>query len=179
MFMSLIQKRRSIRKFQPKALEPEKIEALVEAALRAPTSRGLQPWQFVVVDDPQLLAKLAQTKEHGSSFLKGAALAFVICADPTQSDVWVEDTAIAATFIQLAAEHLELASCWSQIRLRPHNASQTAQAYLCETLQIPKHLEIDALIAIGYPAEGKAGHSADSLPYDKVHRNLYGKPFRS
>ena len=49
--MSLIQKRRSIRKFLAKPVEDEKIDLLIEAALRSPSSRGFNPWEFVVVTE--------------------------------------------------------------------------------------------------------------------------------
>ncbi len=84
MFMSLIQKRRSIRKFLEKPVEEEKIDFLIEAALRAPSSRGFNPWEFVIVTERDLLAKLSGAKIHGSGFLKNAPLGIVVCADPDQ-----------------------------------------------------------------------------------------------
>nr|MDJ0809640.1 nitroreductase family protein [Desulfobacterales bacterium] len=62
MFTELIRSRRSIRHFQDKPVEPPKIDALVEAALRAPSSRGLNPWEFILVDDRDQLAALAEAK---------------------------------------------------------------------------------------------------------------------
>jgi len=55
MCMSIIQKRRSMRKFLEKPVEGEKIDMLVEAALRSPSSRGLNPWEFIVVTGQGLL----------------------------------------------------------------------------------------------------------------------------
>ena len=59
MFLSLVKNRRSIRKYQNKPVESEKIDLLVEALLRAPTSMGKNSWEFVVVDDSALLQKLS------------------------------------------------------------------------------------------------------------------------
>ncbi|MCU0593341.1 MAG: nitroreductase family protein [Desulfobacterales bacterium] len=120
MFMSLIRKRRSIRRFLDKPVEKEKLDLLVEAGLRAPSSRGVNPWHFVVVTDREMLNRLSQSKEHGSAFLKHAAAGIVVCADATKSDVWVEDASIATTVIHLAAASLDLGSCWIQIRERMH-----------------------------------------------------------
>jgi len=53
---------------------------------------------------------------QGSAFLSDAPLAIVVTADQNQSDVWIEDTSIASTFIMLAAHYLDLGSCWIQIR---------------------------------------------------------------
>lgn len=175
MFHSLLENRRSIRKFENKPVEAEKIDMLVEAALRSPSSRGFNPWEFVVVTDPELVSKLAKSKAAGSSWMGNAPLAIVVCGDPEKSDVWVEDTSIATTIIHLAAASLGLGSCWIQIRKRAHNDSKSAEAYIQELLNIPSRLNILSMIAIGYPDEEKAGHPKSDLFYDKVSYNEYGK----
>ena len=175
MFMDLIANRRSIRRFTADKIETEKIELLKEAALRPPSSRGVNPWEFLFITDRNLLGKLSGAKPHGSSFLKDAQLGIVVCADPGKSDVWIEDASIAATFIQLAAISLELGSCWIQIRDRMHDETQTAEAFIAEALNIPSNLKIEAMIAIGYPAERKSPHPKEELQNEKVHLNRYGK----
>ncbi len=175
MFMPLIRKRRSIRKFLNKDVEAEKVDQLVEAALRAPSSRGLNPWEFIIVTEKGLLEKLAKAKKHGSSFLNNAPLGVVVCADPEKCDVWIEDASIASTYIQLAAESLGLGSCWVQIRDRLHDKGNTAEEYVSGLLNIPGNLRIESVIAIGYPDEKKSPHSREELQYEKVHLNLYGR----
>jgi nitroreductase len=177
MFLSLVQNRRSIRKYQDKPVESEKIDSLVEAVLRAPTSMGKNSWEFVVVTDPALLQKLSSAKPHGATFLKNAALGIVVCGIPQISDVWIEDASIASIFIHLAAASLELGSCWIQIRERKHNDTQTAEAYIAEILNLPAHIKVESIIAIGYPDERKSVHPRESLPYDKVSLNNYGVPY--
>ncbi|MGD9133280.1 MAG: nitroreductase family protein [Desulfobacterales bacterium] len=179
MFLSLTQSRRSIRKYQDKPVASEKIDLLVEAFLRAPTSRGKNSWEFVVVTDSVLLDKLSSAKPHGAAFLRDAALAIVVCANPQISDVWIEDASIASIFIHLAAASLELGSCWIQIRERKHNDTQTAEAYIAEILNLPAHIKVVSMIAIGYPDEHKSGHPKESLPYDKVSLNNYGVLYSS
>ncbi|MBW2367707.1 MAG: nitroreductase family protein, partial [Deltaproteobacteria bacterium] len=112
MFLSLIQNRRSIRRFEEKPVENEKVEQLLEAGLRSPSGKGSNPWEFIVVDDPSLLEKLSRSKPHGAAFLKGAPLAIVVCGDPEKSDVWVENTSIASIMIHLMATDMGLGSCW-------------------------------------------------------------------
>lgn len=177
MFMDLLRKRRSIRRFTEQPVEPEKIDRLVEAALRAPSSRGINPWEFVVVTDRAVLARLAQAKEHGSAFLKEAAVGIVVCADARKSDVWVEDASIATIIVQLAAESLGLGSCWVQLRERPHSKERTAQDYVAELLGLPPGVMVEAAVAIGYPAERKTAHPLDSLPWAQAHRGLFGRPY--
>jgi nitroreductase len=174
MILPLIQKRRSIRKFLKTPIESEKITALIEAALRAPSSRGLKPWEFIVIDKTEILEKLANSKQYGSAFLKNAVLGIVICADPKRCDVWIEDSSIAATYIQLTAQSLKLGSSWIQIRERMHDLTQTAEEFVREVLEIPERLKVDSLIAIGYPAEDLPAHSHDELQFEKVYYNHYG-----
>ena len=177
MFIPLIRKRRSIRRFQKKEVEPEKIALLVESALRAPSSRGLNPWEFIVVTERVTLDSLSLAKEHGSSFLKNAPLGIVVCANPQQCDVWIEDASIASLFIHIAALSLDLGSCWIQIRERMHNESKTSEDYVRELLHIPENLKLESIVAVGYPDEEKTPHPEEELLYDKVHLNLYGKPY--
>lgn len=175
MFLSLIQKRRSIRRYLDKPVESEKVDRLIEAALRAPSSRGFNPWEFVVVTDSILLEKLSKAKPHGASFLKDASLGIVVCADPEKCDVWIEDASIASIFIHLAAESMGLGSCWIQIRKRMHDQTKTAEQYIRELLNIPQNFNVESMIAIGYPAEKKSPHPKEDLQYDKVYYNVYGK----
>ncbi len=175
MFLSLVQKRRSIRRYLDKPVEPEKVDRLIEAALRSPSSRGFNPWNFVVVTDSVLLEKLSKAKPHGASFLKDASLGIAVCADPEKCDVWIEDASIASIYIHLAAESMELGSCWIQIRKRMHDQTKTAEQYIRELLNIPENFNVESMIAIGYPAEIKSPHSKEDLQYEKVHYNLYGK----
>jgi nitroreductase len=173
MFLNLIQERRSIRKFLNQPVEPEKVEQLIEAALRSPSSRSLNPWEFIIVNDSELLRKMAVAKPHSAGFLRLAPLGIVVCADSQKCDVWIEDTSIATTFIMLTAQSMGLGSCWVQIRLREHNAAQTAEEYLRGLLKIPENLKIEAVIAIGYPAEKPAPHPKEELQYEKVHYNAF------
>ena len=76
-FATLIQNRRSTRKFTEQLLSPEQVELILKAALMAPASKRSNPWQFVVVEDKEMLKKLAGCKKNGSAFLEGCALAVV------------------------------------------------------------------------------------------------------
>ena len=171
--INLLRKRSSIRQFTSQPVEADKIDVLIEAAVRAPSSRGLRPWEFVVITDPELLRRLGKSKEHGSAFLTGVPLAIVIAADASKSDVWTEDCSIAAMVIQIAAEELALGSCWAQIRLRPHNAECSAEQYVKGLIDLPDSHVVECIIGIGYPAEKKTGHASEDLPFGQVHRDKF------
>jgi len=176
-FLELIRKRRSVREFLKKPVEPEKIDLLVEAALRSPSSRGLDPWEFIVVTDRELLRKLSRSKPHGADFLAGAPLGIVVCADDARSDVWVEDASIASLYIWLTAESLGLGACWIQIRLRSRDETQSARDYIAELLKLPENLQVEAIIAVGYPKRKNSPHLKTNLKYDKVSLDFYREPY--
>ena len=175
MFLPLVQKRRSIRKFLKKQIEKEKVDMLIEAALRSPSSMSRNPWEFIVVTEPNTLDKLSRSKPHGATFLKNAPLGIVVCADPVKCDVWIEDCSIASIFIHLAAESVGLGSCWIQIRERQYDDAKSAGDYVSEILKIPDNLKVESIVAVGYPDENKPPHKKEDLPYDKVYFDLYGR----
>ncbi|MBL0714593.1 MAG: nitroreductase family protein [Desulfosarcina sp.] len=178
MFADLIRNRRSMRQFLEQPIEQDKINALVEAALRAPSSRSLNPWEFILVDNRDQLTALAAAKPHGAAFLANAPLGIVVCADPQRCDVWVEDCSIAVIFVQLMAESLGLGSCWIQIRKRSHASGRPARDHIADLLHIPAHLSVEAMIAIGYPARQKTPHPFSALPFEKIHYSDYGRPYK-
>jgi len=168
MFLDLLRKRRSIRQFEDRPVEKGKIDLLVEAMLRSPSSRSLNPWEFVVVTDPKTISDLSTAKPHGASFLKNAPLAIVVCANPAICDVWIEDCSIASLILHLAAEDLGLGSCWIQIRMRDHDAERSSEEYVKDLLGLEENKVVEAVIAIGYGKEEKPGHPESSLLYEKV-----------
>ncbi|NNK93521.1 MAG: NAD(P)H-dependent dehydrogenase/reductase [Desulfobacterales bacterium] len=175
MFIDLLRSRRSIRQFAKKPIEQEKVDILLEAMLRSPSSRNLNPWEFVVISKPETINKLAQAKVHGSGFMKTASLAIAVCADPAKSDVWVEDTSIASLILHLTAADLGLGSCWVQIRLREHSSTFSAEQYVKEVLGLKDSLVVEAIVAIGYAAEEKPGHDHSRLLFDRVSYEKYGQ----
>jgi nitroreductase len=166
--LELLRKRRSLRKFKKDRIPQAAVDALKEAALRAPSSRDFKPCKFYFVQDAELIANLARCKEHGSSFLKNAPLAVVVCGDETVSDVWIEDCSIAAIILHLTAASLGLGGCWIQIRNRQHDAATTSEHYIQGLLGIDRKLRVLAIVAIGVPDEAKAGHPYEGLDQGKI-----------
>jgi nitroreductase len=166
--LDTLRKRRSIRSYEDKDIEPEKIELLKEAALRSPTSRGINPWRFIFVTDGSKLEELSRAKESGSSFLKGARLGVIVCAAGDESDVWIEDCSIASIILQLCGQSLGLGSCWIQIRKRMHSSNLTSEDYVKRALDLPENLKVESMIAFGYPNEIKSPIPKDHLEYDKI-----------
>ena len=174
--IELLRNRRSVRKFTSEAIEPEKVELLKETVLRSPTSRNIKPWEFIFVDDREILRQLSLSKPHGARFLQHAALGLVVCADGEKSDVWTEDCSIASILVQMVAQSIGLGSCWIQIRNRMFDDETTSQEYVRNLLKMPVNIEVESIVALGYPAEKKEPISRDDLDYTKVRINCFGIP---
>ena len=82
--IELLRNRRSIRKYAEQSVEPEKIDILKEALLRSPSSKNSNTWEFVFVDDLEIIQKLKNCKPYGAAPLETAPLAVVVCADNTK-----------------------------------------------------------------------------------------------
>lgn len=173
-FSELIKRRRSMRKFTGEELTQDEVVSLMKAALMAPASKRNNPWQFLLVDDRQLLEQLSHCKEQGAQFIADAALAVVVMADPLASDVWIEDAAIASIYIQLQAEDLGLGSCWVQIRERYTAAGMPSDEYVHGVLDIPLQLQVLSIIAIGHKGMERKPFDETHLQWEKIHLNKYG-----
>ncbi|OAV68449.1 FMN reductase (NADPH) [Bacteroidales bacterium Barb6XT] len=173
-FAALIKQRRSIRQFTEQLLTPEETELILRAALMAPSSKRGNPWRFVVVEDKEMLKRLAECKEHSATFLEGCALAIVVAADATVSDVWVEDASIASIYMQLQAEDLGLGSCWCQVRNRTTEQETDSNEYVRQLLDLPYQLEVLSIIGFGHKAQERKPFDEEKLQWEKVHVGKMG-----
>ena len=168
-FKDLAQMRRSHRKFTEQEIDADDVRLILRAALMSPTSKGQRAWQFVVVDDKQDIEKLADAKDLGSQFLKGAPLAIVVLGDPVQNGCWVEDGSIAAISMQYQAEDLGLGSCWIQMRGRGLSDGTSADTVIRGILDIPENLSVLCVLAIGHKADERKPQNEDKLKWENVH----------
>ena len=173
-FATLIQNRRSTRKFTEQLLSPEQVELILKAALMAPASKRSNPWQFVVVEDKEMLKKLAGCKKNGSAFLEGCALAVVVLANVMESDVWIEDASVASIYMQLQAEDLGLGSCWVQVRERFTATGMPSDEFVHGILDIPLQLQVLSVIAVGHKGMERKPFNEEHLQWEKIHINKFG-----
>ena len=168
-FTSLITNRQSTRKFKDELLSPEQMGSILKAALMAPTSKNASSWQFIVVEDKNMLKQLSGCKKQGAVFLNGCALAIVVLGDASQTDVWIEDASIAAICMQLQAEDLGLGSCWCQVRGRLMEDGYESEQYVRELLDIPRHFGVLAIIGFGHKDQERKPSDKSPLLWEKVH----------
>lgn len=172
-FSSLIKQRRSIRKFTDQLLSPEQVELILKAALMAPTSKSTFSWEFVVIEDKEILKSLAGCKKHGAGFLEESALAIVVLGDGVKSDVWIEDASVASIYMQLQAEDLGLGSCWCQIRNRFAPDETEAEQYVRDLLNIPYQFNVLSVIGFGYKNQERKPFNEEHLLWEKVHLGTF------
>jgi nitroreductase len=148
--LDLMVTRRSVREFTGDDVSDEQVATLLKAAMAAPSAQDLQPWHFVVVRKRKLLDKLAQVHKY-AYMLEHAPLAIVVCGDEQVSERhWVEDTCTATQNLLLAATALGLGGVWISIYPKKKH-----QKYVHQVLDIPEHIGILCIVALGYPAEEK------------------------
>ena len=156
-FLEVIEKRHSVRKYSDRPVEKELLDAIVRVAETAPSSRNSKSSAFMIVEDKDTLEALSQMRDYGSALLKGAPAAIVVMGDESKTDLWVDNCAISATFIQLAVTAMDLASCWVHVNGRPclkaEPDGEKAEDYVRNLLGIKEGLHPYCVVAIGYPVE--------------------------
>ena len=154
-FENLTKQRYSVRKYDSRPVEPEKMKKILEAGRVAPTACNFQPQRILVVED------MEQMKDC-TPCLYGQSAALVVCYDKTISwknrngkDIGDVDGTIVMTQMMYQAEELGVGSLLVGIY---------DEALLRERFHIPSHYEIVCLLMLGYPAE-------DCQPHPKHHAN--------
>lgn len=172
-FKSLVQKRRSHRKFTDQQIDGEDVRLILRAGLMAPTSKSTRAWHFIVVEDKTDIEKIADAKDLGGAFLKGAPLVVVITASAEESDCWIEDCSIAAISMQYQAEDLGLGSCWAQMDKRGLSDGTMASEVIRGVLDIPENQRVLCAIGIGHPADDRKPQNEEKLKWENVHINKF------
>lgn len=172
-FKDLVKQRRSIRKYTDEELAQDDVVTIMRAALMSPSSHNTRGWEFVLVDDKEMLKRLSETRAMGAELVAGAALAVVVCVDSQVSNVWIEDAAIAAYGMQLQAEDLGLGSCWVQVRNRQNAEGVPTEDLVREMLNIPETVNVLCMVAIGHKATPRNPQNEEKLMWEKLHIGQY------
>lgn len=162
-----IRTRRSVRRFSGRPVEPEKLQAVLEAAGMAPSWGNMQCWRFVVVQNPSLkaeISELAQVEPYcpprgyktnpAQKSLTDAPVVIVVCAEPNRSSdmrcqqYFMTDVGLAVENLMLAAHALGLGSSFVGI---------FDEKRLGELFHIPHFISIVGLLPLGYPLDEEIG----------------------
>ncbi len=166
-FFQTVSSRYSVRAYQDKPVEDDKLQRIIEAARLAPSASNRQEWRFVVVRDPEKRKALAKIA-HDQQFVGQAPLVIAACAVTDGhvmscgQECYPIDVAIALEHISLAATALGLGTCWI-------GAFDEEPAR--ELLAIPPDVRIVQLMPLGYPADKIRPktrlHSEEILMFDQ------------
>ncbi len=168
----LFLQRRSVRKFNDKEVEKEKIEAVIKAAMYAPSAVNRQPWHFIVIDDRKILDEILRVHSH-ANVLSTATCAILVCGDENlhhDTGYYVADCGAATENLLLAATSIGLGSCWIGVYPRERRMNIFKVMF-----DLPDHVQPFALVALGYSDENR------SVPKryqpDRISHNKWASPF--
>lgn len=171
--LDVMRTRRSIRKYTQEPIGEDKLEQILAAGLLSASSRGIRPWEFIVVKKKETLKKMSESRAGSAKMLAGADCAIVVIADAEKTDVWTEDASIAMANMHLMAHSLGVGSCWIQGRLREAPDERTTEDYLRSILEYPENYRLEAILSLGMPAEQKEPCQIETLPMEKIHREYF------
>lgn len=155
--------RKSVRSYEDKDIEKEKIALLLQAAMAAPSGRDLRPWEFIVLNDRTILDSLS-VKLPYAKMLNHARCAIVVCGDSVRSSYWYLDCSLAAGNILLAAESLGLGAVWT-VAYPYRDRIQSIRTFV----SMPGRVLPLCIIPVGYPStEVKPKQKFDEK---KIHYN--------
>jgi nitroreductase len=142
--IEVLKTRRSVRAYTDAPVPREIIEDVIDCGRLAATAVNIQPWEFVVVTDPEMLRRIAATTDHGKFIANVPVCVAVLCED---TKYYLEDGSAATENILLAARAHGLGSCWVAGD-KKHYAPD-----ICRLVGAPQGYKLVSLIPIGYPAE--------------------------
>ena len=163
--------RTSIRSYQDRPVEQDKIENLLRAGMAAPSAVDKRPWHFIVVTDRQVLNGLAEANPNAGMAAR-APLAIVVCGDKSRAltrvpDYWVQDVAAATENILLAAQGMGLGAVWTGTYPTTERVEKVTAV-----LNLPEHIVPFCTIVIGYPERYQA--PKDKWDEGNISYNTYG-----
>lgn len=163
--------RTSIRSYQDRPVEQDKIEKLLRAGMAAPSAVDKRPWHFVVVTDKDVLNGLAEANPNAGMAAR-APLAIVVCGDKTKAltrvpDYWVQDASAATENILLAAQGMGLGAVWTGTYPITERVEKVAAV-----LNLPEHIIPFCTIVIGYPERYQA--PKDRWDESNISYNTFG-----
>lgn len=158
-----IRTRRSIRRYENRPVEKEKLLKILEAARLAPSAANHQPSSFIVVTDPKVRGSLRSA--YGQDWFINAPMIIVACASPEMAwvrsdreEYWKVDVTIAMQSLILAAWEEGLGTCW---------IGAFREEEVKKALKVPPKVRVVAMTPLGYPAE-KKGPVTERKPLEEI-----------
>jgi nitroreductase len=168
-FEEVIKTRRSVRVYEDKEVEDEKIEKIIRAGMQAPGSRlNAEPWEFVVIKDKDTLEKIGEIKPR----VKNAPVAIVVLANIERAfykTVWQQDCGAAAENMLLEAVNLGLGALWNGVA-----TFEDIEASIAEIVGVDnENVKPYCIITVGYPGKGQENKFMDKFDESRIHYEKY------
>ncbi|WP_292527376.1 nitroreductase family protein [Methanoculleus sp.] len=160
--------RRSVREYTDHPVDRETVDRLLAAAMQAPFAGSEPPWHFVVIDDPEVLARIPAVSPY-AEIRQPAPLAVLVCADlslPERPEFTVQGCAAATENLLLAAHALGLGAVWTAVYPEADRMLGFTNLF-----SLPDGVVPFALVTVGRPAARPA--PVDRYRKDRVHRNAW------
>lgn len=155
--------RASVRSYTERPVPDEQLEKLVDAGRRAPTARGVEPWEFVVITEKETLEELGRTADHGP-FITGASACIAVYCAPTK--YYLEDGCAATENILIAASAEGIGGCWVA------GDKKEYAGRVSEILGVPDELKLVSLISLGWPRDRVTSSRKRSLR-EVIHKERF------
>lgn len=170
----LVRRRRSVRRYTGEKVPDDTVREILKIALLAPSSWGRHPVEFVILRDRETIKAVARCKRMGAGPLPMADVAIVVMADTADCELWIEDAAIASTYILLAAEEFGVGACWIHMRNR-QGQRKSADEEIRQILGVPDNFSVLNVVALGQKGEKKSARTEKDLVWQNVHAGHYGQ----
>lgn len=164
--------RRSIRSYEDRPISKEDMRTILTAAMSGPSCVNARDWQFIVVENKEMLNKIADANGKPAQPLRAAAAGIVVCGDldrafPPAREYWVIDGSIACQNMTLAARALGIGSVWLGTWPQMRRVNK-----LRELFGLPESVVPHSVLALGYSAEtedisDKNAYDASAVHWDK------------
>lgn len=163
--MKTIDIRRSVRKFKDKGISEEKIEAMLRAAMQAPSAGNQQPWEFVVVKNPAILEDLSNVSPYAGLIAKAPLAIVIICNQSRlkKADMWQQDMAAATQNLLLEAVYQELGAVWIGV-----SPIEDRVKHVKHVLDLEEGYDPFCVVALGVPVEGEENKYVDRFDETRI-----------
>lgn len=167
--MQAIKNRRSIRKFKNQPLTREQVEHIIKMGMQAPSAHNQRPWQFLVIDQREMLDKIADFHPY-ASMMTQLPVAILVCGDMSKlghvNEFWVQDCSAVTENMLIAATAMDLGSIW----IGTYPMEEFVDFYKNQ-YNLPEEIIPFSLLGFGYKDQEKPAR--DFYESERVHFNQW------